>query len=101
MTYDTTFTAPEVMVPFKCDVHGWMNAYAGVLEHPFFAVTAEDGSFDLSGLPRGLRRRGLARDAGYSDPERHGRREFHGGTELHLHDRIDVHQERLDTAGVR
>ncbi len=53
MTYDTTFTAPEVMVPFKCDVHGWMNAYAGVLEHPFFAVTAEDGSFDLSGLPPG------------------------------------------------
>ncbi len=34
-----TFTAPEVMVPFKCDVHGWMNAYIGVLNHPYFAVT--------------------------------------------------------------
>jgi plastocyanin len=34
-----TFTAPEVMVPFKCDVHGWMNAYVGVVNHPYFAVT--------------------------------------------------------------
>ena len=34
-----TFTAKEVMVPFKCDVHGWMNAYVGVLDHPYFAVT--------------------------------------------------------------
>ena len=32
------------MVPFKCDVHGWMNAYVGVLDHPFFSVTDADGS---------------------------------------------------------
>src|SRR6185503_11174720 len=25
------FTAPEVMVRFKCDVHGWMAAYVGVV----------------------------------------------------------------------
>ncbi len=48
-----TFTAPEVMVPFRCDVHGWMNAYAGVVPHPFFAVTKEDGSFEIKGLPPG------------------------------------------------
>ena len=48
-----TFTAPEVMVPFKCDVHGWMNAYVGVLEHPFYAVTDLSGSFTLKGLPAG------------------------------------------------
>ena len=53
MTFDRTFDNVEVMVPFKCDVHGWMNAYLGVLDHPFFAVTAPDGSFDLSGLPPG------------------------------------------------
>ena len=35
------------MVPFKCDVHGWMNAYVGVLDHPYFAVTDEDGKFEL------------------------------------------------------
>jgi plastocyanin len=53
MKMDHTFTAPEVMVPFKCDVHGWMNAYVGVLDHPFFAVTDADGKFDIKGLPPG------------------------------------------------
>jgi hypothetical protein len=47
------FTAPEVMVSFRCDVHGWMNAFAGVVPHPFFAVTGEDGSFEIKGLPPG------------------------------------------------
>jgi plastocyanin len=48
-----TFTAPEVMVPFKCDVHGWMNAYAGALDHPYFAVTANGGRFELRSVPPG------------------------------------------------
>jgi hypothetical protein len=48
-----TFTAKEVMVPFKCDVHGWMNAYVGVLDHPYFAVTKDDGKFELKDLPAG------------------------------------------------
>ena len=30
-----------------------MNAYAGVVTHPFFAVTKEDGSFEIKGLPAG------------------------------------------------
>jgi plastocyanin len=53
MKMDHTFTAKEVMVPFKCDVHGWMNAYVGVLDHPFFAVTDDEGKFDIKGLPPG------------------------------------------------
>ena len=48
-----TFTAKEVMVPFKCDVHGWMNAYVGVLDHPYFAVSDKDGKFSLKTLPPG------------------------------------------------
>jgi plastocyanin len=47
------FNTAEVMVPFKCDVHGWMNAYVGVLPHPFFAVTDSNGGFSLKGLPPG------------------------------------------------
>jgi hypothetical protein len=35
MTY--TFSAKEVMIPFKCEVHGWMNAWIGVMDHPFYA----------------------------------------------------------------
>ena len=48
-----TFTAPEVMVALECNVHGWMQAYAGVLPHPFFAVTGADGSFTIKNLPAG------------------------------------------------
>jgi plastocyanin len=47
------FTAPEVMIRIKCDVHGWMTAYAGVMAHPFFAVTGPDGSFSMTGVPPG------------------------------------------------
>lgn len=47
------FTAPEVMVRIKCDVHGWMTAYAGVLSHPYFAVTTGGGSFELKNVPAG------------------------------------------------
>jgi plastocyanin len=50
---DKKFTAVEVMVPFKCDVHKWMNSYAGVLDHPFYAVTGPDGNFSLDGVPPG------------------------------------------------
>jgi plastocyanin len=48
-----TFDKEEVMVPFKCDVHGWMNAYVGVVNHPYFAVTDKDGKFELKSLPPG------------------------------------------------
>jgi plastocyanin len=48
-----TFTVPEQMVRFKCDVHGWMAAWVGVMAHPYFAVTGPDGSFTLSGVPPG------------------------------------------------
>ncbi len=48
-----TFENVEVMVPFKCDVHKWMNSYAGVLDHPYFAVSAPDGSFSIPDLPVG------------------------------------------------
>ena len=47
------FEKPEIGLPFKCDVHGWMNAYVSVVTHPFFAVTKDDGSFEIKGLPPG------------------------------------------------
>ena len=48
-----TFSTKEVMIPFKCDVHGWMNAWIGVLGHPYYSVTSPDGTFTLKGLPPG------------------------------------------------
>lgn len=48
-----TFTKPEFMIPVKCNIHPWMRAYVNVVEHPFFAVTDENGSFSITGLPPG------------------------------------------------
>ena len=48
-----TFDKPEIGVPLKCDLHGWMQAFANVVANPFFAVTKEDGTFELRGLPTG------------------------------------------------
>jgi plastocyanin len=50
---DTFKLAAEVMVQIKCDIHPWMFAYVGVVEHPFFAVTDADGAFTLPPLPPG------------------------------------------------
>ncbi|NUM78313.1 hypothetical protein HUU40_28460 [candidate division KSB1 bacterium] len=48
-----TFSRREIMIPIRCNVHPWMAAYAGVLEHPFYAVTGENGSYRLGPLPPG------------------------------------------------
>lgn len=53
MKNTVAFTAPEVMIPFKCDVHSWMNAYVGVVSHPYFAVTGSGGKFELKTVPPG------------------------------------------------
>ena len=37
----------------KCDVHTWMVAFVGVVNHPYFAVTTTDGAFALRGVPEG------------------------------------------------
>jgi len=53
MDTNRSFAVPEVMIPVRCDVHGWMSAYIGVLDHPYFAVSGEDGAVALEGLPPG------------------------------------------------
>jgi plastocyanin len=43
---------PEVMVQIVCNVHNWMSAYAGVVGHPYYAVTS-GGGFELKNVPPG------------------------------------------------
>lgn len=47
------FTTPEDFVAFKCDVHRWMFSYVTVVPHPYFAVSAKDGSFTIKNVPDG------------------------------------------------
>ena len=47
------FSQPEVMMVLKCNQHPWMKAYVNVSSHPFFAVTGQDGKFEIKGLPPG------------------------------------------------
>jgi hypothetical protein len=53
METEKTFSAAEIMIPVGCDVHDWMSAYIGVVDHPYFAVTGSDGSFEIPNLPPG------------------------------------------------
>lgn len=53
MTSPRSFSAAEVMVPVQCDVHGWMEMYIGVVNHPYFAVSGDDGSFTIGNVPPG------------------------------------------------
>ncbi len=50
---EKSFARAEILVPVKCNQHPWMKAYIGVLKHPFFAVSGEDGSFTIKGVPPG------------------------------------------------
>ena len=47
------FSRTEIMIPVKCNVHPWMRSYIGVVDHPYFAVTGDEGTFELKGLPPG------------------------------------------------
>jgi len=49
----TAFKKPEPVFDIKCDVHSWMQSFCTVFDHPFFAVTAPDGTFTIEGLPAG------------------------------------------------
>jgi len=37
----------------KCDIHPWMSGYMRVFDHPYFALTDEDGKFELPNPPAG------------------------------------------------
>ena len=49
---DLRFSQPE-RFPVRCDVHPWMKAWVQVFDHPYFAVTAKDGTFEIKNVPAG------------------------------------------------
>jgi hypothetical protein len=49
---DVTFANPEIFLT-RCDVHSWMSAVVAVFDHPYFAVSSADGSFQIDRVPPG------------------------------------------------
>ena len=47
------FEAAEREIEVQCDIHPWMHAYLFVMEHPFYAVSGDDGTYAIEGLPKG------------------------------------------------
>jgi Carboxypeptidase regulatory-like domain len=50
---ERVFERAEREIEVQCDFHPWMHAYIFVMDHPFFAVTADDGAYAIPGLPPG------------------------------------------------
>ncbi|HLF14588.1 MAG TPA: carboxypeptidase regulatory-like domain-containing protein [Bacteroidota bacterium] len=49
---ERAFAVPE-RIPVRCDVHGWMSSWVIVVDHPYNAVTDQEGRFEISGIPPG------------------------------------------------
>ncbi len=49
----TVFDKAEDVFVIKCDVHPWMKSYTQVFDHPYFAVTGSDGTFNIANVPDG------------------------------------------------
>lgn len=41
-------------MPIACDKHNWMSAVLLTFDHPFFAVTKDDGTFEIKNVPTGV-----------------------------------------------
>ena len=50
--YDVKLKGAE-MLHVRCDNHTWMSAYIGIVDNPYFAVSARDGTFTINTVPAG------------------------------------------------
>lgn len=55
LEYEKPFEVEPEYAPIllACDIHVWMRAWVYVFDHPFFAVTDEEGRFAIGPLPEG------------------------------------------------
>jgi hypothetical protein len=43
--------AERFPISVECSIHPWMKAYVRVFDHPYFALTDEDGNFEIKDAP--------------------------------------------------
>ena len=50
---DVTFVPQPLPISINCDLHTWMSAKLFVFDHPYYAKTKEDGTFEIPYIPAG------------------------------------------------
>ncbi len=64
------FRDKEGPIELRCDFHPWMRAYLFVMEHPYFAVTDDQGRYTIKNLPTGKYTLGFWHEA-YGEQNKH------------------------------
>jgi len=96
-TIVTTIAPEKRPLTVNCDSHPWMNAWIMSFDHPFFAVTDTDGSFEITGVPAGKQKITLWQEAvGYVEGSAAGRE-----VEVKDGETLDLGDIKLDPAKVK
>jgi hypothetical protein len=45
--------ADKLSVKIVCNIHGWMGGWVRIFDHPYFAITDENGKFEIKHAPAG------------------------------------------------
>lgn len=57
--------ASPIPMPVVCNIHPWMKGYILSLDHPYAAVTGDDGKFEIKDIPVGEHEFQFWQDSGY------------------------------------
>ena len=52
-------------MPVNCNIHPWMQAHILIQDHPYMAVSGEDGTFEIKNLPAGKQNFLFWHESGY------------------------------------
>lgn len=55
-TFQNPLAAESAPIQFRCTIHPWMNGYVRVFDHPYYAVTDDEGRFEIKNAPAGAYR---------------------------------------------
>jgi len=53
--YVKAFEPQRLPISLQCDIHTWMGGKLAVFDHPYFAITKADGSFEIPNVPAGAK----------------------------------------------
>jgi hypothetical protein len=54
-----------IPMPVVCNIHPWMKGYILSLDHPYVAVTGDDGTFEIKDIPAGQHEFQFWHESGY------------------------------------